>query len=422
MSLLLAAVLLAAPAGEVDAQVAEYLATAGDDRARALEAGLASVPFATIEEAVRRAAWGVGKPGPDELEVVAGGARTRALVQLPPGYTPERAWPLVLSIPGAGEGAAQERSRWVAQFREGEREFVVVCPEETAEQRGKGWGSSEVERALQLRALDEALRRYRIDPDRVFLAGVSRGGHATWELGLLHADRFAGLYANAGGPRLIHFGWLDNLGRVPLLEVLGARDDPLLVANVRTAVERLRKAGASIVFHEDPDAGHLVGFGHDGEFAGWIAEKRRDLWPKRIAHGFSRLDQGRAFWLEATRLSGKVLDPTASRPSVKTPPGRKTSDEELRRLFAKQVEEGVARIEGTVEGNRIELRTRKVAEVVVYLSEKLVDLDQPVEVRVNGKRRFQGKVTRDGLGLLRHVRATGDRGRLVACSLRVSAG
>lgn len=108
-----------------------------------------------------------------------------------------------------------------------------------------------------------------------------------------HADRFAGLYANAGGPRPIHFGWLDNLGRVPLLEVLGARDDPLLVANVRTAVERLRRAGASIVFHEDPDAGHLVGFGHDDEFAGWIAERRRDPWPKRVAHGFLRLDQGR---------------------------------------------------------------------------------------------------------------------------------
>lgn len=60
--------------------------------------------------------------------------------------------------------------------------------------------------------------------------------------------------------------------------------------------------------------------------------------------------------------------------------------------------------------------------MIVHLSGRLVDLDQPVEVRVNGKRRFQGKVTRDGLALLRHVRATGDRGRLVACSLRLPVG
>jgi predicted esterase len=406
-------------------RVREYLSTPDAGRAQAILAEIqrAAPPWAAMEESIRAAGGSAAdRPGRTSFEAALPDGQTKTVVHvlLPPGYSPVRAWPAIFALHPTGGTGRNEIDRWAAHLRPGEREFVVIAPDAHGALRGQGWGSTEPERALTIAALTDAVRQYRIYPDRVFLAGCSRGAHGTWEIGLLYPDRFAALYSNAGGPRVSLFGYLDNPGAVPILAALGAQDQTLLVDNVRAAVAHLRTAGTPVTYREYPDRGHGVGFEDDATFTAWVAEKRRDMYPKRIAHAFSQLQQGRAWWVEAVKLSGSVLNPLTERPAINVPSGSKLSESELRERYKRQIEEGVARIDASVQGKTIDIRARKVSELVVYLSDRVIPLDEPIEIRLNGKSAFRDKVTRDVSKLLQHVRETGDRGRLFANWVRLA--
>lgn len=60
-----------------------------------------------------------------------------------------------------------------------------------------------------------------------------------------------------------------------------------------------------------------------------------------------------------------------------------------------------------VSRSRIEIRTRGVAALRLHLSEALLDLTQPIEVVVNGTRRFQGVVKPDVAYALGEIRRSG---------------
>ena len=49
-----------------------------------------------------------------------------------------------------------------------------------------------------LEALEDAQRRLRFDPTRVYLSGHSMGGHGTWSIGSLYPNRFAAIGPSAG--------------------------------------------------------------------------------------------------------------------------------------------------------------------------------------------------------------------------------
>ncbi len=407
---------------DVQQKVHDYL-LAKDSDAKKLEADLKSIPFDVLARAVAADAWGDAVKegeGEFEIEVPNDGAKTKVAYFVPPGYTPDRAWPMLVGVHGTDGHAEEERARWERLAQDKDAGFLIVCPEEQQKLWGQGWGSREPERALTLAALAQGMKRFHVDPDRVFLAGVSRGGHATWEVGLLFGDRFAGLYANAGGLRIVNFGYVHNLGPVPLLESLGGKDQEMLVADVKTAVETIQKDGGEVVFHLHEEAGHGVGYGDDPEFGGWIAKRRRNSYPKTFVHAFSRLNQGRAYWVQATKIPNGVLDPTTTKPAIELPKGKKPTEAEMRDLFKQKLADGEARLEAKVEGNKIEITTQKVTEIVVWFSSKVVDLSQPVEVWVNGMRKYQAKVEPDGVKMLQHVRETGDRGLVFENSLKTA--
>ena len=80
-----------------------------------------------------------------------------------------------------------------------------------------------------LRVADEAQKRYSVDPQRVFLMGVSMGGYGVYAVGLHHPDRFAGASAMCG--RTDSYLWL-HLDRDALpawKQVLYDADDPQLL-------------------------------------------------------------------------------------------------------------------------------------------------------------------------------------------------
>ncbi len=145
------------------------------------------------------------------------------LVYRPPGYDdPMRAherWPLVLHL----HGILAEGSTPSSMTRDGlprllEQGFsppcLVVSPQLwTFAQK---W-----EPGLVTQVLDDVIARYRVDPDRIVLIGISAGASTGWEVVKARPERFAGFVSVAGWSTA---GGVERMLDVPVWAVYGGLD------------------------------------------------------------------------------------------------------------------------------------------------------------------------------------------------------
>ena len=119
------------------------------------------------------------------------------LLYLPDDYKkPDRKWPLLLFLHGAGERGAELDSvkihgppRMIAEGHD--FPFIVVSPQCPADE----WWTEDVLVAL----LDELVETLRIDEDRIYVTGLSMGGYGTWALAEAIPDRLAAIVPICGG-------------------------------------------------------------------------------------------------------------------------------------------------------------------------------------------------------------------------------
>jgi predicted peptidase len=121
------------------------------------------------------------------------------VVYVPRDYDAARAWPAILFMHGAGErgddGLVQTEVGLAGAIRRNPERWpaIVVFPQAPLNRQWAG----DVERAA-LAALDAAAREFRVDPDRVYLTGLSLGGAGTWSLAAQHPGRFAAVVPVCG--------------------------------------------------------------------------------------------------------------------------------------------------------------------------------------------------------------------------------
>ena len=137
-----------------------------------------------------------------------------------------------------------------------------------------------------------------------------------------------------GGPRfqLDHgqnnLRFLENVVSLPIRDLQGAKDDPALVANVRTAFKRLDKLGArDAKLFEFPDLGHSFEFGAV-DWKDFFGSAKRN--PTPIASSSRPRSRARAFWVEITKLAKEVSEDVVPTVTAST---RKGLDENGRRDF-----------------------------------------------------------------------------------------
>lgn len=185
----------------------------------------------------------------------------RYLLALPAEYgrAPERKWPLLMFLHGAGERGSDLAlvtkhgpPKLVKQGRH--FPFILVAPQCPA---GQVWDDEVV-----LGLLEEIVARYSVDTNRVYLTGLSMGGYGTWSLGVSHPERFAAIVPICGGgdPVKVLLAGPEQaaaLRTLPVWAFHGEKDPVVNPTESRRMIDALQRIGArEVKLTTYPEAGH----------------------------------------------------------------------------------------------------------------------------------------------------------------------
>ena len=389
----------AASSTEMKAQFFRYLDSTDAEEASGMLEAMLSSPPATIDQAIRiiqtERDYTPQPTGtiPDERIDVQGNAYHLAL-SVPLTYQPAKGYGLVVCLHGAGFTGDVYLERWQARLGE---HYVLACPTIPM----GAWFTRDAEE-LVLATIRSVQRRYHIDPDRVFLTGMSNGGIGAWVIGMHDAPLFAGIAPMASGLDHVMMPFLANLRSTPIYIIHGAKDQVMPVEFSRAITQELTKLGYPFVYREH-DREHPMAGGHYfpreelPELITWLNAQRRNALPTSVTvvrdashfqpFGWVRID---------------ATDPIAvfSEDLVS-----KRDDLIKRREYAK--------LDATIVApNRIEVQAERVQRYSLFLNEQLIDSSKPIIVFTNGAVSFDGVVTPSLETLLRQARLRQDTRQL----------
>jgi len=204
----------------------------------------------------------------DELQ--SGGATLRYRLFAPAPPAGEARLPLVLFLHGAGERGddnAAQLTHGVVEFhrRQAEHPCFVLVPQCPAGQRwvevdfggrgGAGTFPTDPSEPLKLAVavVDDLIASGRVDPDRVYVTGLSMGGYGTWYVAAMPGSRFAAAAPVCGGgdPE-----WAERYVGLPIWAFHGAADNAVPVGRSRELIEAIRAVGGTPKYTEYPGVGH----------------------------------------------------------------------------------------------------------------------------------------------------------------------
>ncbi|MDB5342939.1 MAG: enterobactin/ferric enterobactin esterase [Schlesneria sp.] len=173
----------------------------------------------------------------------------------PANASADERYPLLIFLHGAGEKGDDNQSQlrglpeqmaessWRTQFP-----CFLLAPQCPAQSQ---WTNLDDELANLIRAV---MKQKQIDPERVYLTGLSMGGYGTWSLATQKPDLFAAVVPICGGGDP---ATAERLVNVPIWAVHGTADRTIPVEQSQRMIAAIRKAGGQANYTE------LEGVGHD---------------------------------------------------------------------------------------------------------------------------------------------------------------
>ena len=194
---------------------------------------------------------------------------------VPKGYTPLRAWPLVIGLHGGGPGG-KEGDEVVGsgpsamnfyRRQAAKHGYLVVCPTALM----ASWGRKPNEQLVR-DVMREMTARFNVDLDRVYLTGHSMGGYGTWSLGPRMAEDLAAISPMAGQGR----GGINELvkTKTPIF-IYHSDDDYIDVSTDRQAAKQLKETDLDFVYTELAGKGHGYPPEIERELFTFLAPRRR---------------------------------------------------------------------------------------------------------------------------------------------------
>jgi poly(3-hydroxybutyrate) depolymerase len=280
------------------------------------------------------------------------------LVQLPARYDPARRYPLMIAIGGGpppNDEAARARGKAMLKFWSKPAEqagWIVAAVADTVSTRLPVKELRyHILHADHLGLIRDALvERYAINVNQVHVTGISLGSNYALVYAAAHPDWFAGIApVSTEGESREHV--VRNLRNVAVYVLEGAKDKNIrTIEGPRKLAEILKNLGYAHCYEEEPDKGHEGFLDKYPQVLHWLAERPRPAFPKeitRLAHAGIVMPDKRFYWLEA--------------------------DTHQAALAAK------------VDANTIDVQAARVRRLTFHLSDRLLDLNAAVVIRVNGK-------------------------------------
>ena len=192
-------------------------------------------------------------------------------IYIPFNYDPNKKYPLLLNLHGAGNRGSDNKrhllfiNRPLSNPELSVDEAIILYPHCPLENKWvhTNWyaGSYDLEQvpeSEELKAVLEVLAQvrenYSVDPNRIYLTGYSMGGYGTWTLLMNHPDLFAAAVPMCGAGDPNKAGVIKD---IPIWAIHGAKDPIVPVKGSRDMAAALEKAGATnFRYTELPEVEH----------------------------------------------------------------------------------------------------------------------------------------------------------------------
>ena len=171
------------------------------------------------------------------------GKDLKYVVYVPPTYDPDKPCPTIVFLHGSGE-CGSDGLKPVAvgigsaiEFHVNDWPFIVIFPQKQVTEHK--W---EEEDAMVMAIVDKTRKEYNVDASRIYLTGLSQGGHGSWSIGALHPDLFAAVAPICG------WGDKEMAGKLVKMPVwvFHGEDDPVVkVQSARDMAKWIEEAGGS---------------------------------------------------------------------------------------------------------------------------------------------------------------------------------
>lgn len=182
------------------------------------------------------------------------------MVDLPPDWDPNRAYPLFVNLHGTGPDHPMAYPsnglgpRDSAPKKSADDPMIRLAPWGRG---NRGW-RNDAERDLW-EAIADLQSFAKLDPDRWYLTGHSAGGDGAWAIVTHTPDRWAAAGMQSGCMRSCppSLGLFDNMRSVPFHILIGEKDDlPNRVPDSKEAFRLLKEAGCDTKLLLLPNVGH----------------------------------------------------------------------------------------------------------------------------------------------------------------------
>ena len=328
----------------------------------------------------------------------------------PPQYNPYRKYPMILTLPGGAQSLEANLDTWCGNFnprlnnRMGQamRNGYIVVAVDWRSNGQSNWKYSGLEHKVVTEALYEALSRFSVDSDRVFISGHGRGADGAFDIGVSHPDLWAGVIGYSG-----KFGKYVNIYNdnthvnLPMYVVNGQKDTVSNSTMMKSLTKWLRSK------NKFNDVTLVQYSGRANEF---FIEDIPDAFKWMRPHRRTRPDR-----------NGFEFDCATFRPwdtffwfyEMHGLPGSNTVPPALYDSYvAKKKFPPKLRLKGKLKLNSnefyLEPRNLKIkADATLWLSPEYFDFAKPISI--SGRGRFKGPVKESVEVLLNDVRQRGDR-------------
>jgi predicted esterase len=317
-------------------------------------------------------------------------------VQLPAEYDPHRRYPTIVALHAATMSPQTQLEWWAGRpnidgrrFGQADRHGYIVIAPAWAKEQQITCNYSEEEHGAVLYALRDAMRKFSIDTDRIYLAGHSLGAQIGWDIALAHPDIWAGFIGiNPLADKTISL-YQENARYVPTYLVFGEKDGALWYEN-ESNLDHYLSNGLNTTVVQFKGRGHEHFSDELLRLFDWMGRQKRDPAPKDFKCRSIRYWDGSFWWVE-----------------TQDPPEKAIVDPDITPIKVGATNHTSARVNFV---NGIDVDT-KAKSATVWLTPDLIDFKRPCHVRINHRpaNKPNSFVEPDAAVMLEDARTRSDR-------------